>query len=120
MAEAFANKLGAGRVRAWSAGSAPLGRIIPETHEVLKEKGITLEGHRSKGLAEVPLDDMDAVVGMGCEVVCPVPAGFKGRVVDWNIPDPYGHDLDFFRRVRDLIEQQVAALLEEIEGTAAQ
>jgi arsenate reductase (thioredoxin) len=118
MAEAFANRLGAGRVRAWSAGSAPLGRIIPETHDVLREKGISLEGHRSKGLADVPLSDMDAVVGMGCEVTCPVPVGFKGRIIDWDIPDPYDHDLDFFRRVRDMIERQVAALLKELHGSA--
>ena len=119
MAEAFANRLGEGRVRAWSAGSAPLGRIIPETHDVLKEKGILLEGHRSKGLADVPMNDMDAVVGMGCEVSCPVPVGFKGRIIDWDIPDPYGQDLDYFRRVRDMIERQVAALIEELEGSAA-
>ena len=120
MAEAFANKLGAGRVRAWSAGSAPLGRIIPETHEVLGEKGITLDGHRSKGLADVPLNEMGAVVSMGCEVTCPVPAGFKGRIVEWDIPDPYGRDLEFYRRVRDMIEGQVTALLAELERSAAE
>jgi len=49
---------------------------------------------------------------MGCEVSCPVPVGFKGRVIEWNIPDPYGHDLDFFRSVRDLVEQHVRSLLE--------
>jgi arsenate reductase len=116
MAEAFASRLGAGRVRAWSAGSAPLGRILPETHEVLSEKGISLDGHRSKGVAEVPMADMDAVVSMGCEVTCPVPVGFKGRIVEWDIPDPYGQDLEYFRRVRDMIERQVTALLEELEG----
>jgi arsenate reductase len=115
MAEAFANKLGEGRVRAWSAGSAPLGRIIPQTHDVLSEKGISLEGHWSKGLDDVPVNDMDFVVGMGCEINCPVSVGFKGRVVEWDIPDPYGRHRDYFRSVRDLIERQVAALLKDIE-----
>ncbi len=114
MAEAFAKNLGEGRVRAWSAGSAPLGRILPETHKVLQEKGISLEGHSSKGLADVPLNDMDVIVGMGCEVSCPVPVGFKGRIVDWDIPDPYGRHLDFFRSVRDFIERRVVALLKDI------
>ena len=118
MAEAFANKLGVGRVRAWSAGSAPLGRIIPETYEVLREKGISLEGHRSKGVADVPMSHMDAVVSMGCEVACPVPVGFKGRIAEWDIPDPYGQGLDYFRRVRDMIERQVATLLEELGSSA--
>ncbi|HUU13577.1 MAG TPA: arsenate reductase ArsC [Terriglobia bacterium] len=115
MAEAFANQLGEGRARAWSAGSAPLGHITPETHDVLREKGISLEGHRSKGLGDVPMNDMDVVVGMGCEVSCPVPVGFKGRIVDWDVPDPYGQDLDYFRSVRDMIERQVAALIEDIQ-----
>ena len=58
---------------------------------------------------------MDVVVGMGCEVHCPVPAGFKGRVIEWNIPDPYGHDLAFFRNVLELIERQVKALLDDLD-----
>jgi arsenate reductase len=76
MAEALANHLGKERVRAFSAGSHPLGLILPETHEVLREKGISLDGHWSKGLDKVPVAQMDVVVGMGCEVQCPVPAGF--------------------------------------------
>ncbi len=115
MAEALANHLGRGCIRAWSAGSHPLGTILPETHEVLREKGIELEGHWSKGLKDVPLAEMDIVVGMGCDVACPVPVGFKGRVIEWNIPDPYNQGLVFFRSVRDLIQRQVAALLDDID-----
>lgn len=115
MAEALTNRLGQGRVRAWSAGSHPLGMIISETYDVLLEKGTSLDGQYSKGLQDVPVADMDVVVGMGCEVVCPVPAGFRGRVIEWNIPDPYGRGLEFFRNVRNLIERQVKELLEELE-----
>jgi len=115
MAEALANHLGQGRVRAWSAGSHPLGHIAPGTAEVLAEKGISLDGHWSKGLDDVPMKDMDVVVGMGCEVVCPVPLGFKGRIVEWSIPDPFGRDLDYFRSIRDLIERHVSGLLEELD-----
>jgi len=111
MAEALANHLGRGKVRALSAGSRPLGYILPQTAEVLAEKGIPLDGQWSKGIDEVPVDDMDYVVSMGCEVSCPVPLGFKGRVVEWDVPDPYSHDLEFFRSVRDLIEENVRSLL---------
>jgi len=120
MAEGLARHLGRGKVRAWSAGSHPLGEIIPETFEVMSEKGISLEGQWSKGLRDVPVADMDVVVGMGCDVVCPIPAGFKGRVIEWNIPDPYGRDLAFYRSVRDLIERQVAALLSDLEESGAE
>ena len=44
MAEALARHLGQDRVRAWSAGSNPLGEIVPLTFDVLKEKGISLDG----------------------------------------------------------------------------
>jgi len=119
MAEALANHLGQRRVRAWSAGSHPLGEITPETYEVMAEKGITLEGQWSKGLRDVPVAEMDVVVGMGCEVACPLPEGFQGRVIEWNIPDPFSRDLAFFRSVRDLIERQVTALLNDFDASAA-
>jgi arsenate reductase len=115
MAEAVANHLGQGRIQVWSAGSHPAGWIAPETQEVLQEKGILLDGHWSKGMDDVPVAQMDIVVGMGCEVSCPVPAGFKGRVMEWSIPDPMGHPLDFFRDIRDLIEAEVKALLESLD-----
>ena len=115
MAEAVANHLWQGRIQAWSAGSHPAGWIAPGTQAVLQEKGIVLEGHWSKGLADVPVSQMDIVVGMGCDVSCPVPAGFKGRVMEWSIPDPFGHSLDSFRDVRDLIEAEVKALLEGLD-----
>jgi len=114
MAEAFARHLGGDAVRASSAGSHPLGWILPDTIAVMAEKGIALDGQRSKGIGEVRVDRMDVVVGMGCEVECPVPVGFKGRVIEWNIPDPYARDLDFFRQVRDQIEAEVQALLASI------
>jgi arsenate reductase (thioredoxin) len=114
MAEAFARDLGGDAVRAYSAGSHPLGWILPDTSAVMAEKGIALDGQRSKGIWEVPVDEMDVVVSMGCEVVCPVPVGFRGRVIEWSIPDPYAHELDFYREVRDQIEAEVKALLASI------
>lgn len=112
MAEAWANHLGNGRVQAFSAGLYPLGSITAETSEAMAEKGITLEGQWSKGLRKVPVAEMDWVVGMGSEISCPLPVGFRGRTVDWEVPDPYGQGIDSFRSARDLIERQVRALLD--------
>jgi protein-tyrosine-phosphatase len=111
MAEAWANSLGKGKVQASSAGSHPLGEISRDTCLVMEEKGISLDGQYSKGLREVNVSEMDVIVTMGCEVECPVPAGFKGRVVEWNVPDPYAFGLPAFRAARDLIELQVEGLL---------
>jgi arsenate reductase len=118
MAEAWANHYGNGKVQAFSAGSHPLGIITSETYEVMREMEISLEGQRSKGLREVPVSEMDIVVGMGCEVACPVPAGFKGRVIEWSIPDPYTSEIETFRNVRDLIERQVRGLLADLASEA--
>lgn len=114
MAEAWARHLGKGRVKAHSAGSHPYGSIIDDTYTVMNEKGISLDSHCSKGLNDVAVGEMDVVVGMGCEVACPIPPSFKGRVVEWNIPDPFGHDTEYFRDVRDMIEDEVRTLLAEV------
>jgi len=113
MAEGWANFHGRGKVVAFSAGSFPYGSIIDDAYTVMKEKRISLEGQRSKGLRDlaVAVVEMDIVVRMGHEVQCTLPAGFKGRVVDWDIPDPFGQGVDTFRDVRDLIEEEVLSLL---------
>jgi arsenate reductase (thioredoxin) len=114
MAEAWANHYGKGRVEVYSAGSHAYGAIVDETCTVMSEKGISLDRQWSKGLAEVALADMDVVVSMGEEVECPLPAGFKGQLLGWNIPDPYARGMGTFRKVRDMIEQQVWWLLSDL------
>jgi arsenate reductase (thioredoxin) len=114
MAEGWANHLGNGKVEAQSAGSHPLGRITPDTYKVMSEKGISLKGHFSKGLDDVAVGEMDVVVEMGWEVECPVPAEFKGRMLEWNIPDPYTRGIRSFRDARDKIKRQVIELLADL------
>jgi arsenate reductase (thioredoxin) len=114
MAEALANRLGRDTVQAFSAGAHPLGWIPSETYDVLQEKGISLEGHRSKGLKNVPLSEMDVVVEMEAGVAGTLPEKFKGRLIQWDIPDPFCREVEAFREVRDLIEEQVKALLADL------
>ena len=54
MAEAYANKLSAGRARAWSAGSHPLGEIVPETAAVqrLTTRGFNVRAVQRPGEAK--------------------------------------------------------------------
>ena len=115
MAEALANQFGGGKVRSFSAGTHPLGVISSDTRAALGEKGITLEGHWSKGLEDVPVSDMDVVVEMGFGVKCKLPADFKGQLIKWQIPDPFSLGLEHFRDVRDLIESEVRSLLANLE-----
>jgi arsenate reductase (thioredoxin) len=119
MAEALANQLGNGKFQAFSAGTHPLGAISSDTRAALGEKGITLAGHWSKGLPDVPVSDMDVVVEMGFGVKCRLPADFKGQLIKWQIPDPFSLGLEYFRDVRDLIESEVRRLLKELENRKA-
>jgi arsenate reductase len=114
MAEGWAKYHGKGKAAAFSAGTFPYGSIIEDAYTVMQEKGISLEGQRSKGLRDLAVAEMDIVVRMGHEVQCTLPAGFKGRVVDWDIPDPIGHGVDTFRDIRDLIEEEVLSLLADV------
>jgi|SRR5579872_5158151 protein-tyrosine-phosphatase len=115
MAEAWANFHSKGSVESHSAGMYPYGRIVDETYDVMLEKGVPMDGQCSKGLEDVSINDMSLVIRMGSEVGFIPPAGFKGRVLDWEIPDPYGCDMGTFRSVRDLIERRVLGLLRALE-----
>jgi arsenate reductase len=112
MAEGFANALGQGKLEVYSAGSSPSPQIDSLVIEVMKEKGIDLSGKRPKGLNDLPPVEMDYLVTMGCEETCP--ALLAKKMIVWEIPDPKGKPIDFFREVRDIIENRVKALFEEI------
>jgi arsenate reductase len=106
MAEGFARALGAD---AHSAGSRPSGKVNPRAVAFMKEKGIDLGTHASKGLTDLPAGGFDAVVTMGCGDACPhVPAKLR---LDWALPDPKDLPDDGFREVRDRIESLVADLV---------
>ena len=112
MAEAFARRLGQGKVEAYSAGSRPSGRVNPRAVEFMREIGYDLTAHRSKGLADLPDAEFDVVVTMGCGDECPVVRAKRRE--DWAIPDPKELPPDEFRAVRDLIEKKVRLLLESL------
>jgi arsenate reductase (thioredoxin) len=112
MAEAFARIHGAGKVQAYSAGSRPSGRINPKAVEAMAEIGYDLTVHGSKGLAEFNGKQIDVAVTMGCGDACPLVSA--NRREEWNIPDPCEMTPDQFRKVRDLIEAKVKALLESL------
>ncbi len=119
MAEAWANHFGEGRVEAHSAGTYSYGSIVENTSSVMSEKGVSLEGQWSKGLRDVAVAEMDVVVSMGHEVEFPLPAGFKGRLEQWDIPDPFGRSMGSFRNARDMIERQVLKLFADLAPDAS-
>jgi protein-tyrosine-phosphatase len=51
---------------------------------------------------------------MGCEETCP--AVLAKKIIEWEIPDPKGKPIEIFREVRNMIEDNVKALLKQVGG----
>src|SRR6185312_9264692 len=52
LAEAILNKIGAGKFKAYSAGSHPKGQVHPQTLQLLRSMGYDVSGFRSKSWNE--------------------------------------------------------------------
>jgi len=93
MAEAILNKLGAGKFRAYSAGSQPKGRVNPRTTELLQSLGYDTAGFRSKSWNEFAkpgapsLDFVFTVCDNAAGETCPVWPG-QPMTAHWGVPDP--------------------------------
>jgi len=112
MAQAFAKIHGSEKVEAYSAGSNPSGKINPKAVEAMADADYDLTRHQSKSLQEIPDEEFEYVVTMGCEDECAwVPA--RNRE-DWDIPDPRNMEKGEFLKIRDLIEQKVINLLNNV------
>src|SRR5689334_16549104 len=113
MSQAFATMLTDGNVEAYSAGSRPSGIINPKAIVAMSELGYDLSKHDSKSLQEVKqYAPFDAVVTMGCGDACPwMPAK---QYIDWEILDPKYMDREEFNKVRDLIREKVAKLINQL------
>lgn len=113
LAEALAKMHGGAAVTVYSAGSRPSGVVNPKAIASMTEVGYDLSQHRSKGLADLPAEEFDAAITMGCGDECPT---IRARVrEDWGIPDPKHLGQDDFREVRHLIERKVIELLERLQ-----
>jgi protein-tyrosine-phosphatase len=93
MAEAILNKLGAGKFRAYSAGSQAKGQVHPETVRLLHDLDYDTSGFRSKSWNEFAkpgaplLDFVFTVCDNAAGEACPVWPG-QPMTAHWGIPDP--------------------------------
>lgn len=95
LSEAIVNRLGGGHIRAFSAGSCPVGAVNPGALELLSRLGYPTAGLRSKSWDEFAQPDapaMDHIVTVcnnAAGETCPIWPG--SPVSDhWDIEDPAG------------------------------
>ena len=93
MAEAILDRLGAGKFRAYSAGSQPKGQVHPETIRLLRGLGYYTSNFRSKSWNEYAkpgppaLDFVFTVCDNAAGETCPVWPG-QPMTAHWGVPDP--------------------------------
>jgi arsenate reductase len=93
MAESILNREGAGRFRAFSAGSFPKGHLHAETVDLLTKLNHDLSGARSKSWDEFATPDAPVIdfVFTVCDSaageVCPIWPGHP-MTAHWGVPDP--------------------------------
>lgn len=127
LGEALFNHFGAGRVRAFSAGSQPKGVPHPGALRCLSRLGIDPAPFRSKSWDEFatsgapPIDLAITVCGNAAGEVCPVFVGAPLRA-HWGLPDPADVtgdeavvDAAFEQTRRQLTERIVAFLALDFE-----
>jgi len=107
----WARKLGKD-VKAFSAGSAPSGRINPFAIEVLQAAGVNTEGFRSKSWDEFATPVMHVVITVcdsAAQEACPYWPGTRVKV-HWGYPDPSntGGGDDAKRQAFELTRQAIS------------
>lgn len=121
LGEVLFNALGKGKIKAYSAGSKPAGRVNPGALELLRERGHSTEGLRSKSwdeFAKPGAPQMDIVITV-CDnaagETCPLWLG-KPATAHWGIPDPAHVEGDLarraaFERAYEQLERRIRLLL---------
>jgi thioredoxin type arsenate reductase len=117
MAEGWARRLLGDRLVAASAGSRPA-RVNPYAIEVMREAGVDIGAQVSKSVDSFHVDDLDLVITLCAEEVCPALPG-RVRRLHWPIADPAAalagdtpeRIRQRFRDARDQIRARIGAEL---------
>jgi ArsR family transcriptional regulator, arsenate/arsenite/antimonite-responsive transcriptional repressor / arsenate reductase (thioredoxin) len=123
IAEALVEHLAGGAIDACSAGSHPK-PLHRNAVRAMRERGIDIEGRRSKHLSEFAGERFDYLISL-CDRVREVCPEFPGHpdLIHWSVPDPArGGDSDeetypAFERTAAELAGRVPFLLELIEHT---
>jgi len=114
MAEALSKLFAPDVFEAYSAGTELRDKINQDAVRIIKDLyNVDMnKTHKSKLLGDLP--EIDIVVTMGCNVVCPfLPSKHRE---DWGLEDPTGKSDEDFRDIARTIEAKVKDLAERIKN----
>lgn len=114
IAEGLAREILGPKHEVFSAGSMPSGRVQPWAVLTLEEIGIDISEATSKSIDDIPqktAEQMDFVITLCAEEVCPLGNFPKAKRLHWPIKDPAAvSELDkpiAFKEARDLIRRHL-------------
>lgn len=118
LAEALINDLGAGKYRAWSAGSTPAGYVHPGSLETLERHSIAVPANpKSQSWDEFTDQHFDFVITV-CDSAageqCPLFLGPQTKL-HWSTPDP-AHVQGTEAEIRAAFDEVFFMLKERIEA----
>ena len=123
LAEGLAREIFGDVAEIKSAGSEPK-TVNPYAVRVLNEVGIDITGHFSESIGEISprfLVDLDYVITLCAEEVCPILASQTAKKLHWPFPDPATKEqlseaemLQRFRTARDSIRTRLEEFRREV------
>lgn len=112
MAEMFGVTLAKDVFESYSAGTETRANINEDAVRIIKEMyNIDMTKNQSPKLID-DIPEVDVVIKMGCNVVCPDLASKHEE--DWGIEDPSGKSDEEFRKTAKIIEEKVRDLARRI------
>lgn len=124
MAEGLARQVFGTKAWIESAGSAPKS-VNPLAIQVMKETGIDLSKQYSKSYDQLQVQfvvDLNYIITLCAEEVCPIVASRTAQKLHWPMPDPAGHDelsseekLQLFRNTRDALQKKLIEFKAELK-----
>ena len=127
MAAGILRQLSAGRIDAVSAGLAAVSgaRASPEAAQVMAERGVDLTDHRARPFSRELAEAADLVITMTAaqkDLVLAWEPGLRGKVRTLaeaagrggEVSDPYGGDLEAYRRCAAELAQAVGGLVRRL------
>jgi len=112
IAEALGKHFAADIFESYSAGTQTKDKINPDAVRIVKDRyGIDMElTQRPKLIDDIP--EVDVVITMGCNVVCPVLP--YDHIEDWGLEDPSGKSDEEFLKIITEIEKKIKDLVARI------